>query len=149
MPGEGAFVAGLMLKRVDLAAAADQVRAAIIEFAPSAGVQVRTFGDPAQSSVLGAFGREFGRYFASRENVLFSVQADWGTPRPLRLHCNYVAIGRGAGPLSILYLTRLPYVVPGTAAFKRGRFRSGRFDGERDMAAKLSAVDGLGSAGWR
>ena len=142
-------MANLMIKRADPEAAKAELIASIHETLPNAGVQTRSIGDVEQRSLFGALGHELGGYFRAHEPGIFSVTADCSSPRPLRIHCQYVAVGRGAGPSSILYLTRLRHVIPGPVAFKRGTFRSGQFEGEPGVAERLSGIDGIGSAVWR
>ena len=139
----------LMTKRADPADAAAALVAEIAAILPNAGVTTRTIGRPEQRSLLGAIGHELGGWLRSTEPGIFGVTADVSSPRPLRLHAHYVAVGRGAGPSSILYLTRLRHVIPGPAAFERGRFRSGSFTGDPEVAGPLAAARDLGSVLWR
>lgn len=142
-------MANLMIKRADPAEAAAELTASIQETLPTAGVAIRKIGDPPQRSLLGAIGHELGGYFRTTESHVFAVTADLSSPRPLQVHAHYVAVGRGAGPTSILYLTRLRHLIPGNVGFRRGRFRSGEFVGEPGVAATLSGVPDLGSRTWR
>ena len=139
----------LGLNKVDPTAAAELVRKDVQEILPSAGVQVTTIGDPNQPSVREAMGQAFSRLLARQESTLFSVVADFNAPRPVRVVANYVGVGRGAGPISILYLARLKHRIPAAVAFRRGRFRNGTFDGEPNVARALSGVPRLDGAIWK
>jgi hypothetical protein len=142
-------VPNLFVKRADPAAAAAELAASIRETLPTAGVTTRTLGMPQQRSLVGAIGHELSSFFRSSEAFIFSVTAASSTPRPIEIVGHYVPVGRGAGPSSILYLTRLRHVIPGGVAFQRGRFRSGEFQGDPVVSVALNAVDGLGAAVWR
>jgi hypothetical protein len=135
----------LAVNRVDPAEAAERVRADMQEALPSAGVQVRTLGDPEQPSMRQALRQGYAALVKS-QGTLFAVVADCNAPRPVRVQVRYVSIGRGAGPTSIVYLARLRHVVPGAATFKSGRFRGGSFEGHPSVAAALSGTPRLGSA---
>ena len=121
----------------------------IREALPTAGVTIRTSGSPDQRSFAEAFGHELSGWFRNRERTIFVVGADVGGERPLRITAGYVPVGRGAGPVGILYETRLRVVVPGPASFRRGRFRSGDFAGDPPVAGALSGVKDLGSTIWK
>jgi hypothetical protein len=142
-------MANLMIKRADPAEAGQQLEAVIREALPTAGVTIRTSGDPEQPSFAAAFGHELSGWFRNRERTIFVVGADVGGERPLRITAGYVPVGRGAGPVGILYETPLRVVVPGPASFRRGRFRSGDFTGEPPVATALSGVKDLGSTIWK
>ena len=146
---EGVTVSNLMIKRVDPAAAATALTESIQEELPTAGVTTRTEGTPEQQSLAGAFGHEISAWFRDRERMIFNVRADIGGERPIRLHAGYVPVARGAGPVGILYETRLRVLAPAGVAFRRGRFRSGEFVGDPAVAAALSAVKDLGSTTWK
>jgi hypothetical protein len=135
----------LAVNRVDPAEAAERVRADVKEALPSAGVDVRTLGDPEQPSMRQALRQGFVALTRS-QGALFAVVADCNAPRPVRIQVRYVGIGRGAGPTSIVYLARLRHVVPGGAAFKSGRLGNGSFEGHPAVAAALSGTPRLGSA---
>ena len=139
----------LVIKRVDPAAAAETIAASIRDTLPTAGVTTTTFGTPEQPSVVGAIGHELRASFRTSQEVIFSVAATVGGPRPVRIHAGYVQVARSAGPVGILYETRLRVVTPGVASFRRGRFRSGDFTGDPLVAGALSGVKGLGSTIWR
>jgi hypothetical protein len=139
----------LGMSRVDPAAAAELVRSDVQDFLPSAGVQVRTVGDPRQPTIREAMGKGFGRLFNSRESTFFAVVADFNVPRPVRVDVRYASVGRGAGPMSILYVARLGHQVPGSVTFKRGRFRSGTFEGDPGVASALNGTPRLGGAVWK
>jgi hypothetical protein len=129
----------LGMSRMDpAAAAASLVRGDVQETLPAAGVDVRTIGDPKQPSVRDAMGAGFSRLFDSRTSTSFAVLADFNAPRPVRVDLRYAAVGRGAGPMSVLYLARLGHQIPGSIAFKRGKMRNGSFDGEPIVASALN-----------
>ena len=137
----------LATKHVDPAEATDNLVAAIRDEVPSARVTTESSGSPTQPSFRGAFGHELAGYFRSTEAIAFEVQADWTGPRPMRVQCRYVQVGRQAGPLSVLYLTRLRVVVPGTAVIRRKWARPltrAVFDGDPTVKEPLAAAPGLG-----
>jgi hypothetical protein len=141
-------MANMAVSRVNPAEAAERLADAIREQLPSAGVKTRTLGDPQQRSLAGAWSHEMAGYFRSSEPGIFAVIADCNAPRPLRLACEYVEIGRGAAPVSITYQTRLRHLVPGGVAFRKGAFRSGTWEGQPALAAALANVPGLSAALW-
>ncbi|HET7472516.1 MAG TPA: hypothetical protein VFJ71_05275 [Candidatus Limnocylindrales bacterium] len=143
------MAANLMIKRVDPGAAAEALTASVRDVLPTAGVSTQIFGTPEQPSLGAAIGHELGAYFRNSERTIFSVLATVGGARPLRIGAGYVPVGRGAGPVGVLYEARLSVLVPALTSFRRGRFRSGEFSGDPAVAGALAGVRGLGSTIWR
>jgi hypothetical protein len=142
-------VANLATKRVDSAAAAANLEAVIRAEIPSAGIKTTVSGSPKQPSFRETFGHELSGYFRSTSPILFWVRAEWSTPRPLEVQVRYVQVGPSAGPLSVLYVTRLRLVVPGQAVLKRTGtwpLTKADFGGDPVVREPLAAAAGFGKA---
>jgi hypothetical protein len=142
-------MASLATNHVDPEEAAANLVAVIRDEIPTASVSTEASGATKQPSFREALGHELSGYFRSKEPVAFAIRADWSDPRPLQVEVRYVQVGRAAGPLSILYLTRLGTAVAGAAAVRRKGswpFAKAGFEGDADVSGALSRADGLGKA---
>jgi hypothetical protein len=134
-------VINLWIKRADAGAAAAGVDAAIREEVPTAvDVTTRVEGQIEDRSWSRAAKAEMAGYFSNRFRTAFAVIADARTPRPVRISCGWVAVGRGAVVGTIQYETRLRRTVPGTATLRRGWLRSGVVDADPGLREVLTAA---------
>ncbi|HEY7969491.1 MAG TPA: hypothetical protein VID95_05800, partial [Candidatus Limnocylindrales bacterium] len=68
------------MNRIDPSAAAELARANVQETLPSAGVQLRTIGDPQQPTFRKAVGQGFSDLMSARGRTMFAVVADCNAP---------------------------------------------------------------------
>ena len=135
----------LTAKKMDTAEAAADIALMLQEELPNArNVRTTIEGEGTSRTFGQAYRAEIKSILAGRTEPVFTVVADADTPRPVRIRCEYIAIGPHALVGSTLFLTRLRRVVPGTADYTQGRLAWSSLKADPGLRERLEAAPGLG-----
>jgi len=139
-------LADLVIKRLDRDEAAANVEAVVRREIPAAtNLRVVVEGDPRPRSIVQGSLAEISASLGERRGVVIRVTLDADTPRPIRVRCDFLPVGRGAAVATVMSVVRLRRVIPGGAHYRRVRFRTSALvaDGRlRELLAGAPDLDG-------
>lgn len=137
-------MADLVIKRLDRDEAAANVEAVIRREVPGAtSLSTVVEGDPQPRSIAQGSLAEIYARLGERRGVAIRVTVDADTPRPMRVRCDFMPVGRGAAVATVMSMVRLRRVIPGEAHYRRVRFRTSALEADGRLREQLAGAPGL------
>ena len=137
-------MADLVIKRLDRDEAAANVEAAVRREVPAAtNLRVAVEGDPQPRSIVRGSLAEIEARLGQPRGIAIRVTVDADSPRPVRVRCDFMPVGRGAAVATVVSMVRLRRVIPGEAHYRRVRFRTSSLEANGKLRDLLAAAPGL------